>query len=107
MVTNCSHLVNIEILSEKGLLLCGCLPALIGQDLSESCYSVLWLVKCEGLTTDCKVDMVLCQRPAPSLVHLHGLAVTAQCMPPLHGEGEGQEKEDVVMYIRQPTRSRK
>lgn len=35
MITNCSYLVHIEILSEKGALLCGRLPAVIGQDLSE------------------------------------------------------------------------
>ncbi len=85
MVRNC-YLVNIEILSEKGALLCCRLPAVIGQDLSEGNYSILWLAKCEGLTTDCEVDMVFCQRPAPLLVHLHGLAVTAQCVPPLHAE---------------------
>lgn len=84
MVTNCSYLVNIEILSEEGALLRGRLPAVIGQDLSEGYYSILWLAKCEGLTTNCEVDMVLCQRPAPLLVHLHGLTVAAQCVPPLH-----------------------
>lgn len=77
IVTNCCYLVNIEVLSKKGALLRGRLSAVIGQNLSEGYYSFLWLAKSEGLTADCEVDMVLCQRPAPLLINLHGLAVTA------------------------------
>ena len=60
MNANCSHLVNVEILSEKGALLRGRLSAVIGQDLSEGRHSVLWLAECEGLTADREVDVVLC-----------------------------------------------
>lgn len=88
-----SYLIDIEIFSEKGSLLCGCLSAVIGQDLSEGCYCILWLAKCKGLTTDCEVDMVFSQRPAPLLVHLHGLAVTAQCMLPLQRETTERAKD--------------
>ena len=91
--SNCSYLINIEIFSKKGALLRGRLSAIIGQDLFEGYYSVVWLAKCEGLTADCEVDMVFCQRPAPLLVHLHGLAVTAQCMPPLHVETEERARD--------------
>lgn len=70
------YLVNIEVLSQKGALLFSRLSAVIDQDLSESCYSLLWLAKCEGLTPNCKVDVIFCQRPPSLLIHLHGLAVT-------------------------------
>lgn len=70
------YLVNIEVLSQKGALLFSRLSAVIDQDLSESCYSLLWLAKCEGLTPNCKVDVIFCQRPSSLLIHLHGLAVT-------------------------------
>ena len=93
MVTNCCYLVNIEILSEEGALLRGRLSAVIGQNLSEGYYSFLWLAKSEGLTADCEVDVVLCQRPAPLLINLHGLAVTAQCMPPLHETTVERERD--------------
>lgn len=96
--TNWSHLVNIEVLSEEGPLLRGRLPAVVGQDLFEGCYSVLWLAEREGLATDCEVDVVLCQRPGPPLVHLHGLAVAAQRVPPLH-EQVTRDKQ-VVRYRR-------
>lgn len=71
------YLMNKEVLSEKGCLLRGCLSAVIGQDLSKGCNSILWLTECERLTADCEVNMILCQRPASVFVHLHGLAVTA------------------------------
>lgn len=71
------YLINIEVLSEEGALLFGCLSAVTDQDLSEGCYSILWLAKCEGLTANCKVDVIFCQRPAPVFVDLHGLAVAA------------------------------
>lgn len=80
------YLVNIEVLSQKGALLFSRLSAVIDQDLSESCYSLLWLAKCEGLTPNCKVDVIFCQRPPSLLIHLHGLAVTPKCVPPLHYE---------------------
>lgn len=89
MWSSFGHLIDVEVLSEEGALLCGRLPAVIGQDLSEGGHSVLWLAECEGLTADSEVDVVLRQGPAPLLVHLHGLAVTAQRVPPLH-EGTAQ-----------------
>lgn len=100
-VTNWSYLVNIEILSKKGALLCGRLLAVVGQDLSEGCYGILRLSKCEGLTTDCEVDVVLCQRPAPLLVHLHGLAVTAQRVPPLQWQLGGWRRGFWGTYVEQ------
>lgn len=82
------YLINVEILSEEGALLRGRLPAVIGQDVSEGCHRVLRLGQGEGLPADGEVDVVLCQGPAPLLVNLHGLAVAAQRVPPLHAETE-------------------
>lgn len=79
----CGYLGNIEVLSEEGCLLDGGLPALIGQDVAEGLQSVLWLAQREGLPTDGEVDVVLSQGPALLPVHLHGLAVAPQRVPPL------------------------
>lgn len=78
-----SYLVDIQIFPEEGALLRGRLPAAVGQDLPKGCDSILRFVECEGLTADGEVDVVLCQRPAPLLVHLHGLTVATQGMFPL------------------------
>lgn len=86
------YLVNVEVLPEEGALLCGCLLAVICQDLSEGQGSIFWLIQGEGLTANGEVNMVLCQRPAPPFVHVHGLRVTAKCMPPLYEEGHRRKE---------------
>lgn len=80
-----ARLVNVEVLSEKGGLLFGRLPAVIGQDLPQGLHGALRLAQSEELPTDGEVDVVLSERPAPVLVHLHGLAVAAQGVSPLGG----------------------
>lgn len=80
-----TSLVNVEVLSEKSSLLFGRLPAVIGQDLPQGLHRALRLAQSEELPTDGEVDVVFSQRPAPVLVHLHGLAVAAQGVSPLGG----------------------
>lgn len=89
-----SYLGNVEILSEKRCLLRGNLPALVGQDLTEGQQSVLRLSQGEGLPPNREVDVVLGQRPAPVFVHLHGLTVTAQRVPPLNGTQRRADEGD-------------
>lgn len=102
------YLGNVEILSEKRCLLRGNLPALVGQDLAEGQQSVLRLAQGEGLPTNCEVDVVLGQRPAPLFVHLHGLTVTAQRVPPLNGNqwraDEGNRRLSMMSGIRKKLR---
>lgn len=74
------YLVDVEVFPEEGSLLCGGLLAVIGEDVSEGCDSVLWLAQGEGLAANSEVDMVLSQGPAFTLIYLHGLAVTPQRM---------------------------
>lgn len=78
-----SYLVDVEVLSEKRSLLLGRLPAVVGQNLPQGLHGAVWLAQREELTTDGEVDVVLGQRPAPLLVHLHGLTVAAQGVLPL------------------------
>lgn len=80
-----ASLVNVEVLPEKSSLLFGRLPAVIGQDVPQGLHGTLRLAQSEELPTDGEVDVVLGQRPAPVLVHLHGLAVAAQGVSPLRG----------------------
>lgn len=88
----CGYLGNVEILSEKGCLLGGSLPALIGQNVAEGLQSILWLAQRERLPTNGEVDVVLGQGPAPLSVHLHGLAVAPQRMPPLKEKNRGEKE---------------
>lgn len=78
-----AYLVDVEVLSEKRSLLLGRLPAVVGQNLPQGLHGAVWLAQREELTADGEVDVVLGQRPAPLLVHLHGLTVAAQGVLPL------------------------
>lgn len=92
------YLVDVEVFPEEGSLLCGGLLAVIGEDVSEGCDSVLWLAQGEGLAANSEVDMVLSQGPAFTLIHLHGLAVTPQRMALLQRETE-RDREQKEMKV--------
>lgn len=82
--TLASYLVHIKVFPEEGALLRGRLLTVAKENMPEGCYGVLGLAQSEGLSTDSEVDVILSKSPALPFIHLHGLAVTPQCVSLLH-----------------------